>query len=105
VYAGVVATTVPLVIAEVRQARPCRYTTRGFKVSDALASGPYTFRKSHRRAHRRQLREGKMDRAPGKPSLLGIWLEDGYRTKPIEMGSALCKTWTWGNVARFIDGL
>jgi nucleoside 2-deoxyribosyltransferase len=40
----------------------------------------------------------------GKP-LLGIWLEDGYRTKPSEMGSAPCKTWTWDNVADFIDSL
>ena len=40
----------------------------------------------------------------GKP-LMGIWLEDGYRTKPAAMGSAACKTWTWDNVANFIDGL
>lgn len=37
--------------------------------------------------------------------LLGIWIEDGYRTKPTEMGSAPCKTWTWENVADFIDSL
>ena len=40
----------------------------------------------------------------GKP-LLGIWIEDGYRTKPSQMGSAPCKIWTWDNVANFIDGL
>lgn len=40
----------------------------------------------------------------GKP-LMGIWLEDGYRTKPSEMGSAPCKKWTWDNVADFIDSL
>jgi hypothetical protein len=37
--------------------------------------------------------------------LLGIWIEDGYRTKPAEMGSAPCKVWTWENVANFIDSL
>lgn len=37
--------------------------------------------------------------------LLGIWIEDDYRTKPSEMGSAPCKTWTWDNVADFIDSL
>jgi hypothetical protein len=37
--------------------------------------------------------------------LLGIWIEDGYRTKPAEMGSAPCKPWTWDNVADFIDSL
>lgn len=37
--------------------------------------------------------------------LLGIWIEDGYRIKPAAMGSAPCKTWTWPNVAEFIDGL
>ncbi len=37
--------------------------------------------------------------------LLGIWIEDGYRTKPSAMGAAPCKTWTWDNIAGFIDGL
>lgn len=37
--------------------------------------------------------------------LLGIWIQDGYRTKPKEMGGAPCKAWTWENVASFIDGL
>ena len=37
--------------------------------------------------------------------LLGIWIEDGYRTKPAEMGGASCNTWTWDNVAAFIDSL
>lgn len=40
----------------------------------------------------------------GKP-LLGIWIEEGYRTKPEEMGNAPCKIWTWDNIANFIDGL
>lgn len=40
----------------------------------------------------------------GRP-LLGIWIEDGYRTKPKEMGSAPCKNWTWDNVAGFVDRL
>lgn len=40
----------------------------------------------------------------GKP-LVGIWLEDHYRTKPTEMAGAPCKTWTWENVADFIDSL
>lgn len=40
-----------------------------------------------------------------KKPLLGIWLDDDYRVKPKEMGSAPCKTWTWENVAKFIDGL
>jgi len=37
--------------------------------------------------------------------LLGLWIEDGYRTKPAEMGRAPCKIWTWVNVEQFIDGL
>lgn len=37
--------------------------------------------------------------------LLGMWIEDGYRTKPAAMGSAPCKAWTWDNVADFIDSL
>lgn len=37
--------------------------------------------------------------------LIGIWIEDGYRAKPAQMGSAPCMGWTWGNVANFIDGL
>lgn len=40
-----------------------------------------------------------------KKPLLGIWIEDGYRTKPSEMGSAPCKAWSWDNVATFIDSL
>lgn len=42
--------------------------------------------------------------AEGKP-LLGIWIEAGYRVKPVEMGSAPCQEWTWDNVAGFIDSL
>jgi len=37
--------------------------------------------------------------------LLGLWIENAYRTKPNEMGSAPCKSWTWENVADFIDSL
>lgn len=37
--------------------------------------------------------------------LIGIWIEDGYRTKPKEMNGARCTTWTWEAVAEFIDGL
>lgn len=40
----------------------------------------------------------------GKP-LLGIWIEDGYRVKPPQMGSSRCVKWTWPNVANFIDSL
>lgn len=39
----------------------------------------------------------------GKP-VLGIWIGD-YRTKPAEMGTSPCKTWTWENIANFIDTL
>lgn len=51
-----------------------------------------------------QLWEIKCAVEEGKP-LNGIWIEDGYRTKPTEMGSARCVAWTWDNVADFIDGL
>lgn len=37
--------------------------------------------------------------------LLGVWIEDSYRTKPTEMGSATCVNWTWQNIADFIDSL
>ncbi|WP_417512463.1 TIR domain-containing protein [Microbacterium sp.] len=37
--------------------------------------------------------------------VIGIWIEDGYRSKPTEMGSAPCVAWTWDSVANFIDGL
>ncbi len=37
--------------------------------------------------------------------LLGLWIQDGYRTKPPEMGSAPVKAWTWENVASFIDSI
>jgi hypothetical protein len=40
----------------------------------------------------------------GKP-LIGIWIEDGYRTKPSEMNGAPCYGWTWEGVANFIDNL
>ncbi len=37
--------------------------------------------------------------------LVGIWIEDKYRTKPSVMGTTACKNWTWQNVADFIDSL
>ncbi len=37
--------------------------------------------------------------------LLGLWIEDSYRTKPTVIGSAPCKAWTWPNVADFVDKL
>jgi hypothetical protein len=37
--------------------------------------------------------------------VIGIWIEDAYRTKPSELGSARCVNWTWDNVAEFIDSL
>lgn len=37
--------------------------------------------------------------------ILGIWIEEGYHTRPAEMGSAPCKKWAWENVASFIDSL
>jgi hypothetical protein len=51
-----------------------------------------------------QLWEIKCAVEEGKP-LRGIWIEEGYRTKPAEMGSASCVDWTWDNVAAFIDSL
>ncbi|TFC91265.1 MULTISPECIES: TIR domain-containing protein [Cryobacterium] len=51
-----------------------------------------------------QLWEIKCAVAEKKP-LLGIWIEDGYRVKPAEMGTAPVKQWTWDNIAAFIDGL
>ncbi len=42
--------------------------------------------------------------AEGKP-LLGLWVQDGYRTKPREMGEAPVKAWTWDNVSSFIESL
>ena len=40
-----------------------------------------------------------------KKPLLGLWIQDGYRTKPKELGDAPVKAWTWDNVASFIDTL
>jgi MTH538 TIR-like domain (DUF1863) len=40
-----------------------------------------------------------------KKPLLGIWIEDGYRTKPVEMGTAPCKVWTWDAIGSFINTL
>lgn len=53
---------------------------------------------------RGQLWEITCARTEGKP-LLSIWIEEGYSTKPAEMGSAPCKAWTWSNVEAFVDGL
>jgi len=51
-----------------------------------------------------QLWELKCAKAEKKPRL-GIWIEDRYRVKPPEMGSAPCRTWRWSNVSNFIDRL
>lgn len=51
-----------------------------------------------------QLWEIKCAVEESKP-LLGLWIEDGYRTKPAEMGAAPVKAWTWDNVASFIDSI
>ncbi len=40
-----------------------------------------------------------------KKPLMGIWIEDGYKVKPLVMSSAPCKKWTWSNVASFIERL
>jgi hypothetical protein len=40
----------------------------------------------------------------GKP-FLGLWIQDGYRTKPAAMGTAPVKAWTCDNVASFIDSI
>lgn len=37
--------------------------------------------------------------------LLGVWIENGYRTEPSEMGSVPCKIWTWESIADFVDTL
>jgi hypothetical protein len=51
-----------------------------------------------------QLWEIECARHEGKP-LLGLWIQDGYRTKPTELGTAPVKAWTWDNVASFIDAI
>lgn len=51
-----------------------------------------------------QLWEIKCAREENKP-LLGLWIEDGYRTKPTEMGTAPVKAWTWEAVSNFIDSV
>lgn len=51
-----------------------------------------------------QLWEIKCAIEESKP-LLGLWIQDGYRTKPAEMGTAPVKAWTWDNVASFIDSI
>jgi hypothetical protein len=40
----------------------------------------------------------------GKP-LLGVWIEQRYRTRPLEIGSEPCKEWTWSAIAQFVDNL
>lgn len=40
-----------------------------------------------------------------KKQIVVIWIEDGYRTKPLGTAAVPCKEWTWGNVAAFIDSL
>jgi hypothetical protein len=40
-----------------------------------------------------------------KRPLLGLWIQDGYRTKPEAMGAAPVKAWTWDNVTSFIDSI
>lgn len=37
--------------------------------------------------------------------LLGLYIYKDDKTKPAEMGSAKCVTWTWDAVAKFIDSL
>lgn len=37
--------------------------------------------------------------------MLGVWVEEGYRTKPEEMNGAPCQAWTWPNIGNFIDSL
>lgn len=51
-----------------------------------------------------QLWEIKCAVEEGK-KILGIWIEDSYRTKPVAMAGASCKKWSWPNVAKFIDSL
>jgi hypothetical protein len=51
-----------------------------------------------------QLWELRCAREEGKP-ILGLWIEDGYRTKPLEMGAAPVKAWTWDNVSSFINSI
>jgi hypothetical protein len=51
-----------------------------------------------------QLWEIECARTEGKP-ICGFWIEPGFRTKPRAMGSAVCRNWTWTNVANFIDSL
>lgn len=40
-----------------------------------------------------------------KKAMIGVWITDGFRTKPAEMGSAPCVAWSWENIANFIDKL
>ena len=37
--------------------------------------------------------------------LIGIWIEEDYKTEPPEMTGVPCKAWTWENIADFIDSL
>ena len=51
-----------------------------------------------------QLWEIRCAREEGK-SIIGVWISDNYRKKPVELGSARCIDWTWEAIAAFIDGL
>lgn len=51
-----------------------------------------------------ELWEIKCAVAEQKP-MMGLWIEDGYRTKPPEMNDAPCFDWTWTNVEKFINRL
>jgi hypothetical protein len=37
--------------------------------------------------------------------LLGLWIYKDDQSKPAEMGSAKCITWTWDGIATFINSL
>jgi hypothetical protein len=51
-----------------------------------------------------QLWEIKCAREEGKP-IRGFWVEKGFRIRPRAMGTIPIRTWSWPNVARFIDSL
>jgi hypothetical protein len=51
-----------------------------------------------------QLWEISCAKEEGK-KVLGVWIEDGYRTRPAAIGASPCRRWTWSNIANFIDSL
>jgi hypothetical protein len=51
-----------------------------------------------------QLWEIKCAVEEGRP-LLGLFINKDDQTKPSEMGTASCVTWTWSAVSNFIDSL